>query len=60
MSDEDHRRLGILLHEVQGKVVVSGYPSDLYEEIYSGRRRVERAALADGARKRIEVLWMNF
>ena len=60
MSDEDHRKLALLLREAQGKVIISGYPSDLYEEIYSGWRRVERASLADGARRRVEVLWMNF
>src|ERR1039457_4384728 len=29
------------------------------QELYSGWRRVERQALADGARKRVEVLWIK-
>lgn len=42
-----------------GGVVLSGYPSDLYEELYAGWRRVEMKAHADGARDRTEVLWIN-
>lgn len=61
MSDEQHRELADVLKSVKGKVVLSGYPCDLYDrELYPDWRRVERSHLADGARKRIEVLWMNF
>jgi DNA adenine methylase len=35
-----------------------GYPSPLYDEALSAWRRIERAALADGARERTEVLWI--
>jgi hypothetical protein len=55
----DNRKYQVL-HELSGRVVVSGYPSQIYEDLYAGWRRVERQALADGARKRVEVLWMNF
>lgn len=40
-------------------IVLSGYPSDLYEDLLPGWHRLERMALADGARKRTEVLWLN-
>jgi len=40
-------------------VALSGYPCEQYDEALSGWRRVERAALADGAAKRTEVLWIN-
>ncbi|AVS66613.1 DNA methyltransferase [Paracidovorax avenae] len=59
MSDEDHRKLASALHELQGMVIVSGYPSPLYDELYDGWKVSTRAALADGARERTEVLWMN-
>ena len=60
LSDDDHRALGKQLNHVQGMVVVSGYPCDLYDrEIYHGWHRVARQALADGARSRTEVLWLN-
>lgn len=60
MTDEEHRRLAESLRSVKGMVVLSGYPCPLYdEELYPDWHRVEREALADGARKRTEVLWIN-
>ncbi len=60
MTDDDHRALGEQLKSVQGMVVISGYPCQLYDlEIYAGWHRVERKALADGARERTEVLWLS-
>lgn len=60
MTIEQHEELLAFLLTLQGRVVLSGYPSPLYDKALSGWRRVERVALADGARKRTEVLWMNF
>jgi DNA adenine methylase len=59
MSDEQHRELAARLQLVKGMVVLSGYPSALYDELYAGWHRVEKPALADGARPRTEVLWLN-
>lgn len=60
MTDDDHRRLAELLHGCAGMVVLSGYPSDLYDrELYPEWERHERQHLADGARKRTEVVWLN-
>lgn len=59
MTDEDHARLLDFLLTVRGMVVLSGYPHPLYDERLRGWQRVERASLADGARKRTEVLWKN-
>lgn len=60
MTDEDHRTLAAVLRRVGGMVVLSGYPCDLYDqELYPDWHRVERAAMADGARRRTEVLWLN-
>lgn len=61
MQDEDHRELAQVLSDLKGMVVVSGYPCELYdEELYSRWHRLERGHLADGAKKRTEVVWMNF
>jgi DNA adenine methylase len=65
MSDDDHRKLGTLLRKCNAKVVLSGYPSDLYEEIYAGWRVVsfDIANHASGGKQKnreIECLWMNF
>lgn len=59
LSDDDHGELGDMLLALRGSVIVSGYPSPLYESIFAGWHRVERDALADGAAKRKEVLWIN-
>jgi len=60
MTDEDHRRLAAALHAAQGMVLLSGYPSELYDrELYAGWARFERQHMADGARPRKEVIWLN-
>lgn len=59
LSDEDHRALAACLGKLKGAVIVSGYVSALYRELYRGWRCVKRAAHADGARKRVECLWLN-
>lgn len=59
MSNDDHAQLLDFLQTLHGMVVLSGYASPLYDNALSGWRRVERAALADGARERVEVLWIN-
>jgi DNA adenine methylase len=59
MTDQDHQTLAGALRELQGMVVVSGYRCDLYDAIYAGWRRIDRAAHADGAAKRVESLWLS-
>lgn len=60
MTDDDHRDLAETLRAIEGMVVLSGYPCDLYdEELYPDWRRVARVAFADGARERTEVLWLS-
>jgi DNA adenine methylase len=59
LTDQQHKDLGTLLHSVKGMVVLSGYPSDLYDKkIYSDWTRFEKKATTQGG-KRIEVLWLN-
>ncbi len=59
MTDDQHRELAEVLHGLRGAVILSGYPSPLYDELYGDWRRVERQAHADGARDRVEVLWLS-
>lgn len=60
MTSDDHRQLAETLNSLKGMVVLSGYACYLYDqELYSEWRRIERKAHADGARDRIEVLWLN-
>lgn len=59
LSDDQHAELLEYLLSVKGMVVLSGYATSLYDEMLSEWTRVERRALADGARERTEVLWIN-
>jgi len=59
MSDGDHARLADVLRGLRGRVVLSGYRSDLYDDLYADWHRIEKAAHADGARPRVECLWLS-
>lgn len=59
LSDADHSDLLHFIRTLKGAVILSGYPSELYDNTLDGWRRIDRTALADGAKKRIECLWLN-
>ena len=59
MTDDDHAELLEAIRGLRGMVVLSGYPSKMYDGALKGWDRVERAAMADGAKPRVEVLWIN-
>jgi DNA adenine methylase len=63
-EDNDHLLLATALNEAKGRVVISGYPSDLYDRLYRGWRVATREQALTCSRKkgdrRTEVLWMNF
>lgn len=59
MTDTQHRELADTLASLTGMVMLSGYQSSLYAEIYAGWPVLERKALADGAKERTECLWFN-
>lgn len=59
MTDEQHGAVAERLKQLKGMVVLSGYRSDLYDRLYGDWQHEERAAFADGARERTEVLWFN-
>lgn len=61
MRDDDHRALAERLRAAKAMVIISGYPSPLYDdELFSDWRRVTKAGFADARKRaRTEVLWMN-
>jgi DNA adenine methylase len=59
LTEDGHVKLLDLLCELKGMVVLSGYPSPMYDDALADWRRLEMNALADGARARTEVLWLN-
>jgi hypothetical protein len=65
MSDEDHRKLAAMLRRCKARVVLSGYPSSLYEELYAGWQVVtfdiaNHAAGGKEKRRETECLWLKF
>lgn len=64
-DQEDHRQLAAALADLPAAVVISGYPSALYDtELYAGWDRAEIAAHTGqcndkGVQARTEVLWSN-
>lgn len=59
LTDDDHAALLTFLRGLRGMVILSGYPCALYDDVLTDWQRVERKALADGAKERTEVLWIN-
>ncbi len=57
MTNDEHEELLFFLKSLKGFVIVSGYQNKLYEKL--GWHFVSIQSLADGARPRNEVLWMN-
>lgn len=67
-GNDEHAQLADELHRVEASVVLSGYHSPLYDDLYDGWHRVEMAAwTGNGIRgeatktdgNRVEVLWSN-
>lgn len=65
MSDEQHRQLAHLLKKCRANVILSGYPSQLYDELYHDWTRIDfdianHAAGGRSKARETECLWMNF
>jgi DNA adenine methylase len=64
MSEEDHRELASVLNVCASAVVLSGYPSSLYGDLYRDWRRVQlsianHAAGGEKKTRMMEVLWIK-
>lgn len=59
-GEEDHVRLADQLLAVQGMVIISGYPSALYDELYKGWTVLETTNPTNGnGTSAIERLWLS-
>jgi len=56
---DDHVRLLETLRSLDGMVILSGYPSELYDDALPDWERHDRRAYADGGSPRTEVIWIN-
>ena len=65
MTTKEHSELGQTLSKCQSKIVISGYPSKLYEDMFCSWRRIEfdianhSAGGREKSRKR-ETVWLNW
>jgi DNA adenine methylase len=65
MDEGEHRRLAVVLSRCRGKVVLSGYPSLLYDELYRSWRKLtvqipNHAAAGKKKMIKAETLWLNW
>ncbi len=65
-GEVEHRRLAACLRAFGGRVLLSGYPSPLYDELFGDWQRVEKSVSRPSANQRgkasataVEVVWMN-
>ena len=62
MTDEAHVELASVLHSIRGRAILSGYRTELYDELYAKWQRVDaKERVCHSVRsKRQESVWMNF
>lgn len=62
MTDEDHRKLAYVLHNVSAKVAISGYDCSLMDELYGDWKRIPAPSKYCHSIKKLrtEVLWVNY
>ncbi|HEX8637969.1 MAG TPA: DNA adenine methylase [Pyrinomonadaceae bacterium] len=61
MTNDEHRRFAELLYSLKGFVVLSGYPSAIYAELFEakGWLRIDKAAKVLGGATKTECLWLS-
>jgi len=60
MTEQDHVELLDALRQHKGPVILSGYPSELYDESLADWSRISRRSYNQNKDPRTEVLWCNF
>ncbi len=60
MDEQDHVELLDTLKQHTGPVILSGYPSEMYDRELAGWSRIARKSYNQNADRRTEVLWCNF
>jgi len=62
MTDSEHFELSILLNQIKGRAVISGYRSNLYDKLFKNWIRIDAPVKTCNSSKsdRQESLWLNF
>jgi DNA adenine methylase len=59
MTDKQHGELLEAIQSLAGFVIISTYPNEMYSKALKGWDMITIDALADGARPRIEALFLS-
>lgn len=59
MDDDQHIELAHILNNLQGMVILSGYDSQLYKQLYAGWRHKTRGVTTNGKGQRVESIWLS-
>ena len=65
MTEFDHKELGQILRSIQGKAIISSYPSTLYDDLFQGWRQENRLIPNHSSHEKKkelkqERLWLNY
>jgi len=60
MEDADHIELLELLQKHPGKILLSGYNNDTYNDLLPRWKKVHKRTQAEAGITRVETLWMNY
>ena len=60
MNEQDHVELLDALKAHKGYVILSGYPSEMYDRELSGWQRISMKSYNQNSDPRMEILWCNF
>ncbi len=60
MKDDEHKKLLNVLKKHKGKVLISSYENEIYNEALKGWDKAYKDTTAEGSVKRREVLYMNY
>lgn len=60
MTEEDHIRLLKTIQDSKAKIMISGYQTELYDEMLKDWNRYEYSATAEMGLQRTEVIWTNY
>lgn len=58
-SEDEHIKLAEHLHDLSGMIILSGYQSSLYDNLFPDWLRVERNTKKDSGADAVECLWIS-
>jgi DNA adenine methylase len=59
MTEDEHVAMAAVLRDVRGMVVLSGYDSPLYNELFAGWQKRSRPSRTNGGDDALECLWLS-